>query len=122
MSIMALERTAGSPSLAAAAQRRSLGRSAALGWLTHGGDVGTQNGVDPGLVTRSLGLEPSQDVPINTEGNRLLGNRIDQDRVVPEIVREAREFWRRGALNLPFRDATELPEIRAATCGKITTG
>jgi len=49
----------------AAAEAWPLACSATSALIAHRSDVRTEHGVDPGLVPRTLGLEPSEDVAID---------------------------------------------------------
>ena len=50
--------------------------------------VRTKDGVNPRLILRALSLEPSQDVGVDAERNRLFCCRFHNGGLVPEIVRK----------------------------------
>jgi hypothetical protein len=66
------------------------------------------------------GLEPGENIAVDTKRNRLLGNRVHDRGLVPEIIRQAREFRWGGALNLAISDATQFGKIRTPALWAFT--
>ena len=83
--------------------------------------VRAEHGVDPRLVPRPLRLEPLENVGIHPERNRELLDWINDRRVVPKIVREIRQFARRGRLDLSAGDTPESSEVGPAPLSLATS-
>jgi hypothetical protein len=96
------------------------GRSASLRLVKHGGDEGSENSVHSGLIARSLRLEPREDITVNPQRDRLFRHRIHNHRVRPEIVGQAGQLARGGALDLAIAPAPEPGEVCTAPSGTIT--
>jgi len=67
-------------------------------------DIAAQDRVHPGEMAFALRLEKIEDVGIDPQMHRLLGLRLNDFRLVPEILAEVRSFRRissRSALSFP---------------------
>src|SRR6266571_4095034 len=89
--------------------------------MTALGHVRAQNGIDTGLISRALSLKPLQDVCVDAQRDRLFRRRFNNRRFVPEIVRQIRQVWRRGRLDLSLGDAPKSSEISPPTHSLFTS-
>jgi len=75
--------------------------------------VRPQHCVHPGLITRTLSAKPFEYVHVDPERDRLLQDRWNKFRGVPEILGEICQLWRRGALDLRVSHAAKPGKIRS---------